>query len=286
MEVGFLWTWRDSHGVDRQSFVFPMLHHVFSQGIPRPPGLDEADEDIYKRLLAVATLETELRKTPCQYLGVETSQDKYEADPSKWPARSYPRSKTHALVYYEWEHVLCEGLPHRCSVSAHDLLHHQRPVPGHPLKRSACSNLTFSIEFMKAVAANVHAGVQFKGVAYDQERASIVEHLPHEGVDIQDEPLFWVLPDGRCECWSVRRLHEALPDMLVHASDDTLDEAYNHVADAFGYEILGKASDEDIDALRAEPGRLRDKFWEKYSWTRPVDESVSCWWVASPLIAR
>ena len=33
--------------------------------------------------------------------------------------------------------------------------------------------------------------------------------------------------------------------------------------------------------MRAEPGTLRDRFWERYSWTRPVDESCSCWWVAN-----
>jgi len=134
---------------------------------------------------------------------------------------------------------------------------------------------------MKAVAANLHDGVQFKGVAYDQERAAIVEHLPNEGVDIQDEPLYWVLPDGRCECWTVRKLHAAQPDELVHTSEETVDEAYQFVAKAFGYEILGKASDEHIDAFRAEPGTLRDRFWEKYSWTKPVDETASCWWLAN-----
>ena len=110
---------------------------------------------------------------------------------------------------------------------------------------------------MRSVAANVHPGVQFKGTAYDQERAAIVEQLPHEGVDVQDEPLYWVLPDGRCECWSVRKLQEAQPDELLHASEDTLEEAYTAVAEQFGYEILGKASDEHIDALRAEPAHLQ-----------------------------
>ena len=93
--------------------------------------------------------------------------------------------------------------------------------------------------------------------------------------------MYWTFPDGRCECWSVRKLQEAQPDELLHASEDTLEEAYTAVAEQFGYEILGKASDEHIDALRAEPGTLRDRFWERYSWTRPVDESASCWWVAN-----
>ena len=218
VEVGFLWSWQGRDGVGRKSFVFSQLHNVFRRQVPRPPGLDEADADLYKRLLESASLETKQRKAPCKYLGVDIGTGKFEADPGKWPSRSYLGKKTHATVYFEWEHVLSEELPHRCSISVDDLLHNQRSVAGHPLKRSAFSNLTFSIEFMKAVAANVHQGVQFKGIAYDQERAAIVEQLPHEGVDVQDEPLYWVLPDGRCECWSVRKLEEAQPEELLHTS--------------------------------------------------------------------
>ena len=65
VEVGFLWAWQGRDGVERKGFVFPMLHHVFSRGIPRPPGLDEADGDMYKRLVDAASLETKLRKAPC-----------------------------------------------------------------------------------------------------------------------------------------------------------------------------------------------------------------------------
>lgn len=79
----------------------------------------------------------------------------------------------------------------------------------------------------------------------------------------------------------MRKLHEAKPDQLVQVAEGTVDEAYKYVADAFGYEILGKDSDEYIDAFRAEPGALRDRFWEKFAWTKPVDETASCWWVAN-----
>ena len=105
--------WQDRAGINRKSFVFPRLDDAFRRQVPRPPGLDEADEEIYKRLREVASLETKLRKAPCKYLGIQTGKNKYEADPSKWPARSYRGGKTHATVYYEWEYVLCEGLPQR-----------------------------------------------------------------------------------------------------------------------------------------------------------------------------
>ena len=81
--------------------------------------------------------------------------------------------------------------------------------------------------------------MQFKGIADDQERAAIVEQLPHEGLDMQYESRYWVLPDGRCECLSDRRLHEANPGELVHTSEETLEEAYDLVAKGFGCAILG-----------------------------------------------
>ena len=74
---------------------------------------------------------------------------------------------------------------------------------------------------MHAVASNVDSAIQFKGIAFDQERAQIVPQLPCDGLDIQDEPVYWVLQDGRCECWSDRYLSEAPEDELVHASDKT-----------------------------------------------------------------
>ena len=83
VEVGVLWTWQDRHGTLQKKFIFPRLDHVFQRQVHRPPGLDEADDEIYKRLREVASLETRLRKAPCKYLGVETGKDKYEADPSK-----------------------------------------------------------------------------------------------------------------------------------------------------------------------------------------------------------
>ena len=104
VDVCFLWTWRGTDGNGRRAFVFPRLDNVFKRQIPRPPGLDDADEDTYKRLVEAASLETKQRKAPCKYLGI-LSQGKFEADPGKWHSRSYPGSKTYATVYFEWEHV-------------------------------------------------------------------------------------------------------------------------------------------------------------------------------------
>ena len=282
VDICFLWTWQGTDGTRQKAFVYPRLDNVFKRQVPRPPMLDEADVDILRGLQEAACLETKQSKAPCEYLGVHLGKGKYEPDPTKWPCRSYPGAKTHAMVYYEWVHVLCEGSPYRCSIRVNDLRHNQRAVPGNPLKPSACSNLTFSIEFMQAVAANVHPSLKFKGIAYEQqERPAILEQLPHEGVDIQDDALYWTMPDGQCECWSVREVAHKRPDELIHAAEGMLEAAYTLVAQEFGYHVLGKGSDEHVDALRAEPGTLADRNWEKYTWVRPADESATCWWVAN-----
>ena len=232
VEVAFFWSWCGSDGAQNKTFAFAQLHHVFARQVPRPVALVLSDADLWRRLTNIASSDTQLRKAPCKYLGVEIRKGKYEPDPAKWPARCYPQSqgKTKANVHFEWEHVLCEGSPHRVSESVHNLLHHQQPVPYNPLKASTCSGLKFTAEFMEAVAKNVREGVRFMGLAFQQERAQLVLQLPDDGVDIQNEPVYWMLPDGRCKSWSVRDLASAPEHELVHVSEETLNHAYDLVA--------------------------------------------------------
>ena len=86
------------------------------------------------------------------------------------------------------------------------------------------------------MARNVRDGIEFKGVAYESDRPHIVQQLPCGGEDIQDEPLDWKLPDGRVECWSVRKLSQAKEDEL-EAKDSM--ERYRAVAKELGYDVLG-----------------------------------------------
>lgn len=100
VDVCFLWTWQGAAGRRRNSFVFTWVMNVSARQVPRPPGLDEEDEDTHKRLVGAASLETKQRKAPCKYLGVQTSKGEFEADPAKWPSRNYPGEKTQATVYF------------------------------------------------------------------------------------------------------------------------------------------------------------------------------------------
>ena len=73
----------------------------------------------------------------------------------------------------------------------------------------------------------------------------------------------------------------ARDDMLHHAKEGHLDEAYQSIAKEFGYHTSGKASEEDVQAFRDDLGTLESHHWDRYDWTKPVDETSACWWVAN-----
>eukprot|EP00973_Karenia_brevis_P037630 5192815-Karenia_brevis.AAC.1 len=125
---------------------------------------------------------------------------------------------------------------------------------------------------MDAVAQNVHEGVRFKGIAFDAENPTILLQLPEGGVDLQDEPVYWTFPDGRCECCSVRHLAEATDDFL--APEDS-EEAYKAVAKELSYDVLGIAEEEALEPFRLSPGALGERLWEKIEWQCPRDETCS-----------
>jgi len=47
-------------------------------------------------------------------------------------------------------------------------------------------------------------------------------------------------------------------------------------------EVLGKAMDDaELEELRAEPGTLEQRHWERVAWEEPVDESFLTWFLAN-----
>ena len=123
---------------------------------------------------------------------------------------------------------------------------------------------------MNAVAGNVKDGIVFKGIAYEGERSHVVPHLPQGGIDLQDSPVYWALPDGTLVCWSVRRLAEATEDMLAEESSE---EAYRSVAKEMGCDVLGKAPGELLEPFRDAPGTLAERLWE---WTEEELRKHGC----------
>ena len=47
-------------------------------------------------------------------------------------------------------------------------------------------------------------------------------------------------------------------------------------------EVLGKAMDDtELEELRAEPGTLEQRHWERVAWEEPVDETMPTWFLAN-----
>lgn len=207
------WSWW-SEGWSR-AITAVRVDHALHRTLPLPLGAEGSDVGLYEKLLARAQTETTEWKAPCKYLGMRTGAGRYEPDPSKWPSRCYStlHGKTYAKVFFEWDHVMCGSEKHRVDVCANHAI--ARGVPRSPLAKHASSGYRFAHEFMDAVAENMKAGSKYKGIAFDSERPEILEQLPDGGLDIQDEPVYWTLPDGRCVCWSLREISKLNTDELT-----------------------------------------------------------------------
>ena len=151
-----------------------------------------------------------------------------------------------------------------------------RSIPHHPL-RSPPTNLLFSFEFMQAVAEVTQPGCEFVGVAYDNKNVDVQRALPNDGVDLQEEPVYWLMPSGRTQCWSVKHLAEATGDQLAEGDPD---KEYETVAEKWGYHCLGMpVNDGDLADLLDDPGTLKDQRWAGVVWTLPKSELARCWWI-------
>ena len=131
---------------------------------------------------------------------------------------------------------------------------------------------------MDDVAQNVHEGLRFKGIAFEGERPSIVPQLPLGGVDLQDARVYWTLPDGRTECWSVRYLSAVTADILAPIDSE---DAYKTTASWMNYDVLGVATEEALEPFLNAPGTLKERLWEGMEWHSPADETCTCWWIAN-----
>ena len=136
------------------------------------------------------------------------------------------------------------------------------------------------MEFMRSVANEVKAGSQYKGIVFDHDRPDTEMQLPCNGVDIQNEVVYWVLPGkgGRCIRKSVWDFSK-LPSHELAEIDSC--EAYRQIGNAFKYDGLGVAKPDDIANLRQNPGTLSDRNWENVDWTHPETELTPCCWITN-----
>ena len=269
-EVYFAWSWL-CQGEWRRELVRVRTDNVREdgRGVPRPPALRNDDQALLADLQWPAA-----NVALCTYLGL-LQGSAYEPDPAKWQIRYCNGSKTQAVVWYEWAHVL-RGTgrePHCVSATVHDVVHGTRAVPHNPLGMDACSNLHFSVEYMQALAAWKFPGTTYEGISYEGDRPDIRLEVPDGGTDIQDHAVHWSLPCGRSECWSLREFFDAMPDQLAERDSDA---AYEAIAREMEWHVLGVADEAAVAGYREDPGTLADKKWLQLAWAIPKKEAALC----------
>ena len=68
--------------------------------------------------------------------------------------------------------------------------------------------------------------------------------------------MYWILPDGRCVCWSVAELADKKQDELL---DGNALQAYAIIGKELDFHPLGMLPDETFDEYRDNPGTLEER---------------------------
>ena len=281
LDICYLWSIRTPGGCERQ-LSFIRLSELLSSGrrVPFPQRASTvSDENRQGKLELMAQNELTLRRTHCVYLGVEVRPGQFEKDQRKWQL-NFNRSK--AEVAFEWPNVIDrDGTTHRSSVRADRT---GRSVPCNPLFAGSSSGITFTVDFAEALGKAVHEAIDSQGVAFEGDAPKLLKQMPNGGVDCQDIPVYWTLPDGRCVSYSLREMANLRDDDI--APQDSHD-AYLAVAKELGYDALGKPeNDEAFEEYRLDPGTVTERRWENLNWQRPADETSPCWWLANAAAAK
>ena len=290
VRVYFLWKWHDAGSATR-SWSFELtcqqLHNLLARGdVPTPGGLQLSDRTLWARLVEYAQEQSRRLLWPCRYLGVPMGGGKHQPDPALWDTAT-TESKSAMIVCFEWEHLTVgpRKKRHVVSISVNHALHNHRPPPRWPL-RSRNEWLHFTVDGLNAFAELKKNGTSYHGVSYENvERPEIMPGLPKGGVDIQDVPLFWNFPSGRCDSYTMLQLR-SLPGDEFLSSDADADEAYLEMAKQFRFDVLGQVAGDEPDKCLAEfredMGTLHDERWKSLTWRRPDKESSPSWWLINP----
>ena len=88
------------------------------------------------------------------------------------------------------------GEAYAVQVSYHNLIQHGQNIPHCPIRMRGRSGLVYSIDWFDHIAENVVPGLQFCGLVYEGQSVDMNRALPSGGVDVLDEPVYWLLPNG------------------------------------------------------------------------------------------
>ncbi|MDP6676207.1 MAG: hypothetical protein QGI29_01450 [Pirellulales bacterium] len=293
-----LWRFREKSSLQWQhELVSRPLHNILKEDrslFPEPELF--MDYRIIQAGHGAASEAVQQFKAPCEFRGflignpLDPSAGRFVLSPSDLPSEQLTEGKTKLRAWFQWLHVdqIIEGgtRPHLvsmrvdCFLGCHNDLSEIRPVPHCPLGRLAPAQLLFSMNFVMNVASAVKPGAQYKGIVFDHDRPDAEMQLPCDGVDIQNEVVYWVLPGqgGRCIRKSVWDFSKLPAHELAEIDSD---DAYKLIGNAFKFDVLGVAGPEDIATLRQDPGTLADRNWESVEWSLPDTELTPCFWLTN-----
>ena len=69
--------------------------------------------------------------------------------------------------------------------------------------------LVYSVDFFEHFAANICSSLKFWGFVYEGSNLAVEVPVPAGGIDVLDEPLYWLFGTGELRCGSARALQRA-----------------------------------------------------------------------------
>ena len=92
-------------------------------------------------------------------------------------------------------------------------------------------------------------------------------------MDVLDQSVYWLLPNGETTCRTARHLIQDRHRLGLQP--DTKDE-YEAIGNALGFTYLGGRC--DVTELLADPGTLQEQRWSQLPWEVPNSSMDACWW--------
>ena len=118
--------------------------------------------------------------------------------------------------------------------------------------------------------------MEYRGLVYEGAALTLERSLPAGGVDVLDEPVYWLFLRGALLCRFPRDLQRAGP--AAGNTPDSKDD-YEAVGAALGYQFLGGRC--DTTELLQDPGTLAEGRWTQLSWSLPESTLAACWWLTN-----
>ena len=122
-------------------------------------------------------------------------------------------------MIFEWCHVrTVAGEPYLRRMKYRDLPNQARSIPNCPIRVFRRPGLIYSLEFLDQFAETIVTGLDYRGLVHEGAALTLERSLPAGGVDVLDEPVYWLFPSGELRCYTARTLQRAGPAARKQAS--------------------------------------------------------------------